>query len=82
MFGGESGAFYNEFRKLKTINDAQFSTEYELTRLIQACKGVEHHEVYEARVRKTGIQVCVKRFSLAKLQKRTKLIQSLQRSEI
>ena len=39
---------------------SEFSRAYELTRLLQSYQDAGYHEIYEARNRNTGSEVCVK----------------------
>ena len=64
------------------IEDEDFHREYKMEQLIQSIRRQEHHEVYFARHLKTGNQVCVKKIHSKILKKRSKLMQSLQTSEV
>ena len=68
---------YAGFIKKKTITEERFAQKYELINLMQASKGQEHHEIYDARHRRTGARVCIKKINLTKLSRRSPLIKSL-----
>ena len=42
------------------VTSSEFSKTYELTRLVQSYKDAGYHELFEARNRNTGSEVCVK----------------------
>ena len=62
--------------------DYIFDQDYELLQAIQPCNGSQHHDVYRARNRKTGMLVCIKRINLLKLKNRSKNYQALQQDEL
>ena len=73
---------YNRLRKQKSTLDTSFQKEYAMMHLVQSIQNQEHHEVYIAQNQKTGEKVCVKKIHKQRLQRKSLLQQSLQKSEV